>query len=151
MNYVPHADPAALRVRDLAEWGRIAESLLQTGGISAPPTPTNLIGVFDPGSRVLIQQRLRALAPEGKQRRELLKLAEFVRHAGMTWAGAEQLQRNRLLTRLALRIAIDDDRVVAIEPRPDLAGSAATRQPISVPGGSDGIRTRDLRLDRPTC
>ncbi|MCL5108902.1 MAG: recombinase family protein [Chloroflexi bacterium] len=45
-----------------------------------------------------VQRRLLALQPEQKQRRDLLKLAEFVRHAAMVWAAADPAQRNRLLT-----------------------------------------------------
>lgn len=57
MSYIPHADPAALRVRDIAQWAVITQNLLQLGSVHEPPVPTNLISIFDPGSRVIIQQR----------------------------------------------------------------------------------------------
>ncbi len=54
MTYVPHADPAAVKARDLAIWDRVAKSLLEAGGVAAPPVPTNLVAFFDPGRRVTI-------------------------------------------------------------------------------------------------
>ncbi|MHB1413798.1 MAG: recombinase family protein [Chloroflexota bacterium] len=99
-----------------------------------------------------IQQRLRALAPESKQKRDLSRLAEFVRGAAALWASAGEeggAARNKLLVRLVSKVVVQDDRVVEIIPRPEVSVFVAPWQPSSWSGGSDGGCSRIFQITGP--
>ncbi len=97
------------RLREMYEWGDLSRAEYQLG-------------------RDQIRQRLQALAPTSRQRRDLEMVASLVRSAHATWRASDGPQRNRLLTSLVSKVVIKDDQVVEIAPRPDVS--------LLVPGGS---------------
>jgi len=50
----------------------------------------------------------------------LEKLAPFLNDVGMAWAEADQRQRNRLALSLFEAVWIQDQKVLAVTPRPEL-------------------------------
>jgi hypothetical protein len=65
---------------------------------------------------------------------------------------ADGAQRNALARMLFAQVRIKDDWVVAVEPQPSFAPFFDWDcQAQRLSGGSDGIRTRDLSLDRAAC
>jgi hypothetical protein len=75
------------------------------------------------------------------------RLTGFLADLPSAWAVATPEERNRLARQLFAEAVIENRTVVAVKPRPELL-------PFFVDlfiGGSDGIRTRDLSLDRAAC
>ncbi len=98
-----------------------------------------------------IRARLATLEPVHKRRRDLAQLAALVRDVRAVWLGASQEERNRLASRLLTRVTVDEDRVVEIRPRPEFREFLPSWKVSAGCCGSDGIRTRDLSLDRAAC
>ena len=83
------------------------------------------------------------------------------------WALADQARRDQPARTTFEDVLVHDDRVVGVKPRAGLAryfelshaewlkektpGNSAGGGTPCTPGGSDGIRTRDLSLDRAAC
>lgn len=85
-------------------------------------------------------------------RDRLVGLADPIGDVAKSWELATQEQRNRLARELFEATPIGNEKVVAMRPRPELiAFFTLDRQARVCPGGSDGIRTRDLCLDRAAC
>jgi site-specific DNA recombinase len=86
---------------------------------------------------------------------KLAGLAGLLADVAAGWNAATPEQRNRLARLLFEEIVIDDNRVVAVKPRPELAGffllDCQTRAAMYRTCGTDGIRTRDLLRDRQAC
>jgi hypothetical protein len=108
-------------------------------------------------------------ALRGTQDRSALfaQAAAFMRNLPVAWKAANAEQRHAQ-ARLAFQsVEIGDDRVTTVIPQPDFAPFFALadeendngqtdqadphRQGSTLTGGSDGIRTRDLSLDRAAC
>ncbi len=82
----------------------------------------------------------------------LARTAAFLSDLPLAWKQASQEQRNRLARLLFQSLVIKDNRVEAFTPQPDFAGFFILDcQSRFVRSGSDGIRTRDLSLDRAAC
>ena len=95
----------------------------------------------------------------------LTRAAAFLRDLPAAWNAATPEQRNDLARLVFQSVEIASDRVLAVVPQPDFAPffvaharndegrpvEAAPCQTVSLAGGSDGIRTRDLSLDRAAC
>ena len=79
------------------------------------------------------------------------------------WAAAEPAERNTLARTAFASVEFEDERIAAVIPQPDLVPyfvALNSQTPGDKPGarkgsadgdGSDGIRTRDLSLDRAAC
>ncbi len=100
-----------------------------------------------------LRRELAALdAAEDGERNRLAGLADLIANVARGWELASQEQRHRLAQLLFEEVLIDNEKVVAVKPRPELAPFfALDRQARVCTGGSDGIRTRDLCLDRAAC
>lgn len=75
------------------------------------------------------------------------RLAAFLVDLPSAWAVATLEERNILARQLFVEAVVENRTVVTVKPRPEL-------RPFFVNlfiGGSDGIRTRDLSLDRAAC
>ena len=85
----------------------------------------------------------------------LIGLAGLLANVAKGWEAASSEQRNRLTRLLFEEIVIDDKRVAAVKPRPELAGFFALDHQARVTKyrtcGTDEIRTRDLLRDRQAC
>ena len=96
----------------------------------------------------------------------LTRTAAFLRDLPTTWEAATSAQRNALAGLVFQSVEIKDDRVIAVVVNEDFVPYFAAfeqhdapanmpgRQGLGEkyqPGGSDGIRTRDLSLDRAAC
>ncbi|MEA2582142.1 MAG: site-specific recombinase, partial [Thermomicrobiales bacterium] len=91
--------------------------------------------------------------------------AALLRSFPAAWATAPQEQRNDLAKMVFRSVEIKDDRVLAVVPQPEFApffviggnetgrsdGTDPACQDSTLAGGSDGIRTRGLSLDRAAC
>jgi hypothetical protein len=99
-----------------------------------------------------LQAALRALAPADDRAAQLAELAALLANAAQAWAVASQAERNRIAQLIFEQVWVQKDEVVAVKPRPELqpffALDCHTR---GGTGGSDGIRTRGLCLDRAAC
>jgi len=99
--------------------------------------------------RTEIQKQLAALAPADESGQRLDRLAGFLRDVAGAWEKADQRQRNRIARRLFQQIWVENKKVVAVKPQPqfkpffdlDCQSKVGT-------GGSDGIQTRGLSLDK---
>src|SRR5262249_27251304 len=113
-----------------------------------------------------IQTELAALRTTTDRAAILAQAAAFLRDLPAAWDAATPEQRNDLARLVFQSVEIADDRVVAVIPTADFAPffnlvednktgrlvlSAPERQVSVLAGGSDGIRTRDLSLDRAAC
>ena len=101
-----------------------------------------------------IKVELCQLRPPQDKARELEKLAEFLKSVAQAWDEANQEQRNRLAKTLFDQIWVEDAKLVAVKPRPELKPFFDLNfecQPRDIGCGPDGIRTRDLGLDRTAC
>jgi hypothetical protein len=77
------------------------------------------------------------------------RLANFLADVSAAWRVATSDERNRLARQLFAQAVIENKTVVAVVPRPELAPFFDLVK--KGYGGSDGIRTRDLSLDRAAC
>ncbi len=102
--------------------------------------------------RAEIQKQLAALAPADESNQRLERLAGFLRDLAGAWAQADQRQRNRIARRLFQQIWVENKKVVAVKSQPQSKPFFELDCQFKVgTGGSDGIRTRDLSLDRAAC
>jgi len=98
-----------------------------------------------------IQRELASARPEEERGRELERLADFLQNVAEAWDVASQEHRNKLARTLFDEIWVEDTKVVAVKPRPELAPffdlnlECHTRD---IAGDPDRIRTGDLCLDR---
>ena len=82
----------------------------------------------------------------------LARAASFLSDLPLAWEHANEEQRNRLLRMLFHSLEVQDNRPVAVVPQADFAAFFVLDcQSKLGTGGSDGIRTRDLSLDRAAC
>lgn len=73
--------------------------------------------------RERVQRDLAALAAQQTEEQdELAALAELLCNLKSAWGTATQEQRNRLARMVFEEVRIEDERVVAVKPRPELAG-----------------------------
>ncbi|MEA2526460.1 MAG: site-specific recombinase [Thermomicrobiales bacterium] len=83
------------------------------------------------------------------------RLAAFLANLSAAWTVATAEERNQLARQLFSQVVIANRTAVAVVPRPDLRPFfqlVAVDPPEEVAyGGSDGIRTRGLSLDRAAC
>jgi hypothetical protein len=84
--------------------------------------------------------------PDGAVER---RLTGFLRDLTRAWQVAKPAVRNKIAWQLFVNVIVENRPAVAVKPRPELLPffQAVT----VVYGGSDGIRTRDLSLDRAAC
>ena len=101
-----------------------------------------------------IQKQLRLLSPMEVRDDHLGKLAQFLASVAEAWDEANQEQRNKLAKTLFEQILVENNKVVAVKPRPELepffklSFECHSRDIASDP---DGIRTHDLLRDRQIC
>ncbi len=110
------------RLKELYQWGDLGRAEYQA-------------------QRDELRVKLQALAPEGEQRRSLEPLADALRSAYSTWEVSPPEVRNKLLRGLLQKIVVNDTRVVAIIPRPELAALLPSDRggtDSALRGGSDG-------------
>ena len=67
-----------------------------------------------------IQRQLRELAPADETTGNLDRLARFLANVADAWDEADQDQRNRLAKTLFEEIQVEDNKVAAVKPRPEL-------------------------------
>ena len=67
-----------------------------------------------------IQRDLRQLSPLEDRTKELEKLAQFLANVANAWDEATQEQRNKLAKVLFEEILVENNKVVAVKPRPEL-------------------------------
>jgi site-specific DNA recombinase len=87
------------------------------------------------------------------------RLASFMADVASAWTVATPAQRNKLARQLFATVVIHNRTAVAVVPRPDFRPfffalphlEAVNPDEKVCTGGSDGIRTRDLSLDRAAC
>ncbi len=108
------------------------------------------------GERDRVRRELAILtARQTEESNQLDRLAELLTDLQRGWLLATQEERSRLATLVFEEVVINDNRVVAVKPRPELAGFFAidcqVRGQEVHRGGSDGARTRGLCLDRAAC
>jgi hypothetical protein len=104
--------------------------------------------------------------PTGNRQEELERLGSYLQDVGLAWRSANQEQRNRLARTLFEAIRVEDRNIKGVTPQieftPLLVLNHYTNQKSKNPHpnncqgggrkcGSDGIRTRDLGLDRAAC
>lgn len=77
------------------------------------------------------------------------RLLAFLADLPSAWEAAAPEERNRMARQLFAEAIIENRTVVAVKPRPELLPFFETVNWCI--GGSDGIRTRDLSLDRAAC
>ncbi len=77
------------------------------------------------------------------------RLAAYLADLAAAWGDATPDERNRIARQLFAEAVVENRTVVAVKPRPDLLPFFRTVK--WCVGGSDGIRTRDLSLDRAAC
>jgi hypothetical protein len=82
----------------------------------------------------------------------LVQTNAFLTELPAAWRKADSARRNALARMLVAEIQIKDHWVAAVEPQPSFAPFFNWDcQARRLSGGSDGIRTRDLSLDRAAC
>ena len=97
---------------------------------------------------------MKALTPHDADGQQTDRLAHFLGNIADAWKQATQEQRNKLAKALFEEIWTEDSRVVAVKPHPELEPFfklSYKRHARSLSCGPDGIRTRDLCLDRAVC
>jgi len=67
-----------------------------------------------------IQKQLRLLFPLEVRDNSLGKLAQFLSNVAGAWDEANQEQRNKIAKTLFDQILVEDNKVVAVKPRPEL-------------------------------
>ncbi len=120
------------RIKKLFQWGDMPEAEYLT-------------------ERTEIQKQLAVLAPVDEASVKLERLAGYLRDLPLAWEHADQRQRNHIARRLFQEVWIKNQRVVAVKPQPEFKPFFDLNCPDVRTGGSDGIRTRDLSLDRAAC
>lgn len=103
-----------------------------------------------------LQRQLAALTAGGTaEDGRLAQFAKLLAEVKQAWQRASHEQRNQLARLVFDEVIIKDDRVAAVKPRPELASffviDCQVRGGEVNTGGSDGIRTRGLCLDRAAC
>ena len=110
--------------------------------------------------RAAVADKLAALPAEGDPDSAVgERLAAFLADVASAWQAAMPMERNKLARQLFASVVVSNRIAVAVVPRPDLRPFFfALPRPEGVnpdgkecTGGSDGIRTRDLSLDRAAC
>ena len=120
------------RIKDLYAWGDATKEEYQA-------------------QRDAIQSELAAIPAQHGKEQTLERLASFLRSVVEGWRAASQKQRNHLAKSLFKEVEVRDRQVVAVRPIPELEPFFRVSykcQGKSIAGDPDGIRTRDLRLDR---
>ena len=87
------------------------------------------------------------------------RLASFLADVAGAWTMATPAERNQLARQLFASVIVSNRTAVAVVPRPDLRPffewlprpEVVNQGGEECTGGSDGIRTRDLSLDRAAC
>ena len=100
------------------------------------------------------QRELDSLQPLDGREAEVQRLAEFLKNVASAWDVAGGELRNRLARTLFSEILVEDSKVVAVRPQPELEPFfqlGLERHAEDIAGEPDGIRTRDLLLDREVC
>ena len=94
-----------------------------------------------------IQAQLQRMSPPADRSGQLERLAQFLASVATAWAEASQHQRNKLAGTLFDEIWVDDTRVTAVKPRPELEPffklNLECHNP-DIAGDPDGIRNGDL-------
>ena len=102
--------------------------------------------------REAIVRQIGSLHDTGAWEGILAKAARFLGDLPAAWRAANDAQKNALARVHLVQIRINDTWVTAVEPRPSLAPFFSWDcQVRRLSGGSDGIRTRGLSLDRAAC
>lgn len=93
---------------------------------------------------------LAAMPAEGESPARLAEhLADYLADMADLWGKSTVEERNRIARLLFAEAVVENRTVVAVKPRPELL--PFFRTVTWCVGGSDGIRTRDLSLDRAAC
>ena len=93
-----------------------------------------------------IQKQLRLLSPVEVRDNHLVKLAQFLANVAGAWDEANQEQRNKLAKTLFEKILVENNRVVAVKPRPEfepffkLNFDCHAKDIAYDPGGARGIQ-----------
>ncbi len=99
-----------------------------------------------------LQRQVEGLRTDGQVEAALERAAAFLVDLPGAWRAADDAQRNALARLLFKEVRIKDDWVVAVVPQPSFAPFFEWDcQARRLSGGSDGIRTRGLSLDRAAC
>ena len=101
-----------------------------------------------------IQKQLRLLSPLEIRDTVLEKLAHFLANVAEAWDQANQEQRNNIAKTLLEQIRVEDNKVVAVKPRPELEPFFKLNfecHARDIACDPDGIRTHDLLRDRQIC
>ncbi len=99
-----------------------------------------------------LQQSLNALKPDREIEDTLERAANFLADLPTAWHAASDEQRNALARLLFEEVRIKNEWVAAVKPQPTFAPFFDLDcQARRLSSGSDGIRTRDLSLDRAAC
>ena len=101
-----------------------------------------------------IQKQLRLLSPIEVRDDHLSKLAQFLANVAEAWDEANQEQRNKLAKTLFEQILVENNKVVAVKPRPELEPFFKLNfdcHKYEFSCDPDGIRTHDLLRDRQIC
>lgn len=128
-------DARLARIKELYGWGDIERDAYQS---ERDALTAELATIRDVGDQFLI----------------LEKTAGLLADMPSAWAKATQEQRNRLAGLMFEGIVVENRTVAAVRPRPDFACFLALdyfERLKGLSGGSDGIRTRGLSLDRAAC
>ena len=134
------------RLKQMYQWGDLEREEYQT-------------------ERDRLQSELAQLRDSRDQAAALAEAATFLRNLPAAWERATPEQRNALAGTVFQEVEITDDRVTAVLPVPEFApffnlqildtetgrATMAAPNPNVLRSGSDGIRTRDLSLDRAAC
>lgn len=110
--------------------------------------------------RVQLQQELEQLIPVPDD--DLQRAVDILQNFGTHWEACkgDPETEHRLVRLIVERVYVESERVVAMTLKSDyhIVLGHKMNGPTEVPvdpylytNGSDGVRTRDLRLDRPTC
>ncbi len=108
--------------------------------------------------KAAVTQELAALpADDDADEEAIQRLAAFLKDVAGAWELANAWERNKLARQLFAQVVVSNRTAVAVVPRPQVrAFFNALPRPVNpdgkeCTGGSDGIRTRDLSLDRAAC
>ena len=88
------------RIKELYEWGHKSKEEYWAGYYA-------------------IEQELQSLSPRQDERGDLDRLAAFLKDISLAWEQANQQQRNRLARQLFEAVWIQNQRVLAVTPRPE--------------------------------
>lgn len=97
--------------------------------------------------RTILFKEREALPAESSSNEEVAReIAKYLANLPTAWRHATPDEKNRIARQLFAQALIDNKMVVAVKPRPEMLPFFE-----GVYGGSDGIRTRGLSLDRAAC